>query len=247
MAWHEDDAFWETWAPYLFSTERVRNAAHESEQLIRLLRIGAGARVLDCCCGTGRHSLELARRGFRVTGVDWTFAYLQRARAQAAAAGLKADFIQCDVRSLCLRERYDCAINMFTSFGYFEADEDNLRILRSVRDILVKGGRLLIETEGKEVMARDFREREWWRHEDGTISLQERTVCDDWRRMETRWILIRDRRLVWESTVTSHIYSAGELRTLIEEAGFSRVTCYGSLGGAAYDQHAQGLIAVAVK
>jgi SAM-dependent methyltransferase len=247
MAWHDNDAFWETWAPYLFSSERIRNAGHESEQIIRLLQLRPGARVLDCCCGTGRHSLELARRGYRVTGADRTRTYLERAHAQAGEAGLKIHFIQCDVRSPGLRERFDAAINMFTSFGYFESDEDNLRILRSVRGALVDGGRLLIETEGKEVMARDFREREWWRHEDGSIGLQERKVSNDWQRMETMWMLIRDRKLIWESTVSSHIYSAAELRLLMREAGFRRVECYGSLAGAPYDQRATGLIAVGFK
>jgi SAM-dependent methyltransferase len=161
MAWHDDDSFWETWAPYLFSSERLRNAAYESEQVIELLQVTGGESILDLCCGTGRHSLELARRGHRVTGVDWTRAYIERARAEAAAVHLDIEFIQRDVRSLDMRERFDCAINMFTSFGYFESDQDNLRILTSVRDALKPGGRLLIETEGKEVMARDFREREW--------------------------------------------------------------------------------------
>jgi SAM-dependent methyltransferase len=247
MAWHDDDAFWETWAPYLFSSQRIRDAAHESEQIVRLAQIGPGARVLDFCCGIGRHSLELARRGYRVTGADRTRSYLERARAQAAEWGLQINFIQCDVRWPGLRERFDCAINMYTSFGYFESDEDNLRLLRSVRGALVDGGRLLIETEGKEVMARGFREREWWRHEDGTIGLQQRKVYRDWRRMETTWMLIRDRKLVWESIVSSHIYSAAELREILEQAGFRHIDCYGSLAGAPYDQHAGGLIAVAFK
>jgi SAM-dependent methyltransferase len=247
MAWHDNDSFWETWAPYLFSSERLRNAAHELEQLIELLQVPRDARILDLCCGTGRHSLELARRGYQVTGVDWTRSYLDRARAQAAAENLEVKFLQCDARSMGMREQFDCAINMFTSFGYFDSDQDNLRVLACVRDALTPGGRLLIETEGKEVMARDFCERQWWWHEDGTIGLQERKVSGEWDRMETRWILIRDRQVVWDGMVRSHIYSAAEMRSLIEKAGFSRVTCYGSLDGAPYDQRATGLIAVAVK
>jgi hypothetical protein len=77
--------------------------------------------------------------------------------------------------------------------------------------------------------------------------LQERKVSGEWDRMETRWILIRDRRIVWEGTIKSHIYSAAEMRALIEKAGFSRVECYGSLAGDPYDQRARGLIVVAVK
>ncbi len=247
MAWHDDDQFWETWAPYLFSNERVRNATWETDYIVGLLEIPNGARVLDLCCGTGRHSIELARRGYSVTGVDRTHAYLERARTQAIAEGLKIEFVNCDVRSLNLSMSFDAAINMFTSFGYFDSEDDDLKVLRNVYAALRKSGCILIETEGKEVMARDFREREWWWHEDGSIGLQERKVSRMWDRMETRWILIRDRRIIWEGTVSSRIYSAVEFRRLIEMAGFSQVNIYGGLDGAPYDQYARGMIVVAVK
>ena len=191
--------------------------------------------------------MELARRGFCVTGVDRTGSYLRRARARSLAENLELKFVQCDVRSLSLRGSFDCAINMFTSFGYFEAEKDDLQVLRNAWNALKVGGRILIETEGEEVMARDFRERQWWWHEDRPISLQERKVSDGWDRMETTWILIRDGRVAWQSTVSSRIYSAAEFRHLLEKAGFASATIYGNLAGAPYDQHAAGLVALATK
>jgi 2-polyprenyl-3-methyl-5-hydroxy-6-metoxy-1,4-benzoquinol methylase len=81
--WHEQDTFWDTVAPVLFVERRWSDAPVEVEQVVSLLGIEPGARVLDLCCGVGRHSLELARRGFHVTGVDRTRPYLDRASRQA--------------------------------------------------------------------------------------------------------------------------------------------------------------------
>ncbi len=85
--WHEQDTFWDTVAPVLFTERRWSDAPAEVEQVAYLLGLGSGAHVLDLCCGMGRHSLELARRGFQVTGVDRTRPYL---------AVCRRDFFPCN-------------------------------------------------------------------------------------------------------------------------------------------------------
>ena len=89
--WHEQNTFWETVASTLFTQRRWSDALAEVEQVVSLLGIEPGAQVLDLCCGVGRHSLELARRGFQVTGVDRTRLYLDRASRQAEAEGLMVE------------------------------------------------------------------------------------------------------------------------------------------------------------
>ena len=74
--WHEDDSFWETWGPLIFTPQRIADAIEEVTKIIKLLNIQPGSSVLDLGCGIGRHSLELARRGYQVTGVDRTRGYL---------------------------------------------------------------------------------------------------------------------------------------------------------------------------
>jgi SAM-dependent methyltransferase len=241
-AWHEDDAFWQLWEPYLFSPQRLRDAREEVDCAVKLLEI-----ALDACCGVGRHALEIARRGFAVTGIDRTRSYLARLRVAALSENLHIDLILADVRSFGVRAAFDGAINMFTSFGYFDNDGDDLRAAANVCDALRPGARFVIDTEGREPFARDFRKRDWYRHEDGTIGLQERTIRDGWERMDTRWILLRDGRVVRETMVSSRIYSGAEMRGLLLAAGFSAVRLYGNLCGAPYDDSAARLIAVASK
>jgi cyclopropane fatty-acyl-phospholipid synthase-like methyltransferase len=97
--WHEQDDFWESFEPTLFSQRRRSNAAAEVESIASLVHLQPGMRVLDLCCGIGMHSVELARRGYHVTGVDRTRSYLDKALRLAAEESLKVEFIQEDMRT----------------------------------------------------------------------------------------------------------------------------------------------------
>jgi SAM-dependent methyltransferase len=243
--WHEEDSFWETAGPVLFTERRWEYAPREVEAMVSLLGLSSGARVLDLCCGVGRHSLEFARRGLEVTGVDRTAAYLNEARARATKEGLEIEFVQDDMRSFRRPEAFDAIINYFTSFGYFESEDEELQVLNNAHASLRSGGVLLLDMMGKEILARVFTERDW-REEDGMLILEERTLAPDWSFLDNRWILLKDgeRR---EVTVTTRQYSAAELSRLLKDAGFDRVDIYGDLGGAPYDMAAKRLIAVAHK
>lgn len=242
-AWHEDDLFWSAVEPVLFDEDRLASAPGEVEAIIGLLGLAPGARVLDLCCGPGRHAVELARRGHQVTGVDRNPVYLERARVAAEAAGVELELVEQDMRRFARPQGFDAVINMFTSYGYFERDEENLQVAQNIQRSLRPGGVALIESVGKEVVARSFQPR-WWSETNGVLLLEERTVCDGWQRMEARWILVRDGQRQ-DLTLRHRIYSGGELLMVLQQAGFAAVSLYGSLHGAPYDQQAERLVAVA--
>jgi len=229
----------------LFTESRWANAPQEVEAMVSLLGLSKGARVLDLCCGVGRHSLEFARRGFEVTGVDRTATYLGEARTRAADEGLEVEFIQDDMRTFVRPQAFDAAINYFTSFGYFESEAEERQVLSNVYRSLKSGGVLLMEMMGKEILARIFRERDW-REEDGMMILEDRKLAPDWSSLDNRWIIIKEgvRR---EVTLTVRQYSAAELSRSLVEGGFFRVDVYGDLTGAPYDQAATRLVVVAHK
>lgn len=99
-----------------------------------------GARILDVACGRGRHARLLARRGYRVTGIDLSGRALDVARRRAAEENLDVEFRQGDMRDPIGTSEYDGAVNLFTSFGYFETDEEHRRALERIADALVPGG-----------------------------------------------------------------------------------------------------------
>jgi len=243
--WHDQDDFWRSMAPFLFTDEHWAQASAQVEQVLVLLGVMPGTSVLDLCCGPGRHAFELARRGLHVTGVDRTAAYLDYARKQAQAKGAVIEFIQEDMRSFCRPNAFDGVINLYTSFGYFEdADADRgvlLNVYRSLRD----GGTFVIEMMGKEVLAAIFRERDW-REQDGVILLEERRISGDWNWIHNEWTLI-DGTSRKKFTVSHRLYSAAELTSLLLECGFASVDVYGDLSGTPYDHTAERLVAVAHK
>jgi len=244
-AWHEQDNFWEQCAPILFPKQRWEKTQEEVTNIISLLKIELGASVLDLCCGPGRHSLELARHGFSVTGVDRTKSYLKKARKQAETEGLKVEFIQEDMRNFCKPNTFDVVINLFTSFGYFEDIKDDKKVITNVYHSLKNKGLFLIDIMGKEVLARVFCEHNW--HEvDNSIVLEECKIRKNWSWVENRWILIKDGKRE-ENKISLRLYSAVELTALLNECGFNRIDVYGDLTGEPYDHTAKRLILVAHK
>ena len=244
-AWHEDDRFWEKVSPIVFGQQCRQSTAPQINQLTALLGLKPPMAVLDLCCGLGRHSMELARRGFTVTGVDRTAVYVEKAKKLAAAEKLEIEFIQEDMRQFCRPDTFDLVLNFYTSFGYFENPAEDRRVIVNMEKSLKKGGRLVMDMAGKEILARIFRERDW-HEEDGVIWLEERKVSKDWTWIDNRWILLRgDRRD--EFRVSHRLYSAAELAALLKDCGFRSVEIYGNLAGGPYDHTAERLVAVGHK
>jgi ubiquinone/menaquinone biosynthesis C-methylase UbiE len=243
--WHQDDEFWREMAPFMFTEEAWDAAPEQVSQALDLMGIEDSARFLDLACGPGRHSLELARRGFQVTGVDRTTEYLDEAHKRADREELDIEFVNEDMRHFSRPNAYDGAWSMFTSFGYFEQPSDNQQVLDNTFRSLKDGGVFLIELMGREVLARIFQARDW-REVDGSIVLYDRHVERNWTIMRNNQIFIKDDRRL-EFTITHWLYSGAELAGMLEESGFKSVELYGNLEGSPYDQTAKRLVAVARK
>lgn len=244
-SWYDQDAFWEVLGPVLFNPQRQSSTPEEVEKIVRLLQIEGKAKILDLCCGRGRHSLEFSRRAFDVIGVDRTAAYIQAARLEADKLNLPATFVLGDMREYCVPNNFDIIINMFGSFGYFENPDDDQKVVTNMFNSLRPGGRFLIETAGKEILARNFQERNW-SEEGDTLILSERKIGHPWSHVESRWIILQGTKRV-EHRVSVRSYSAIELSSLLTRCGFPKVRVYGSLDGIDYDQMAQRLVVVGEK
>jgi SAM-dependent methyltransferase len=215
------------------------------EQILTLTAF-RGHNVLDLCCGPGRHAIAFARRGFKVTGVDRSPFLLERARERAAEAAVDLTWIGEDMRHFRMPESFDLVCNMYSSFGYFEEDGDNHRVLSNARDSLTPDGVLIMEMLGKERAARVWRDVLCAEYEDGALLVQRPQVRGDWSRIHNQWIVLKDGR--YRSFKFEHsIYSGRELKDLLNKNGFADVRLYGDFAGAPYDADATRLIAVARK
>ncbi|MBL9030881.1 MAG: class I SAM-dependent methyltransferase [Phycisphaerae bacterium] len=241
--WFDDDALWADIEPFIFAEKMYQNAPLEAEQAIALAGLKPSDRVLDLPCGPGRHAVELAKRGMSVTGVDRTAAFLRRARDRAASAGVAVELVQADMREFTRPGEFDAVLNLYTSFGYFRDPADDRRAARAMHDSLKPGGRLVMDLMGREVLARQFRQRDWREHE-GTILLEERTLAPDWTWIDNRWLMLKgDQRR--EVSFWLRLYGAADLSALLHQVGFVVERVLGSLAGAAYDATATRLVVVA--
>jgi SAM-dependent methyltransferase len=243
--WFENDTFWEGMGGVLFNGRRWEDSVAEVDDALKLLGLRPGAEVLDLACGAGRHSLELARRAFRVTGVDRTRAYVNSARQRAADEGLAVEFVLSDMRDFVRPGAFDAAVCLWASFGYFDSADDDRRVASNVLASLAPGGRFLLDLNGKETFARTFTPRSWY-EQDGVKVLEEREIIDDWSKVHSRWIKV-DGRSSQEYEFSIRLYSAAELTALLRDVGFEAVKIYGALSGIPYDHNARRLIAVATK
>ena len=103
------------------------------------------ARILELCCGTGRLTLPIAKDGYNICGVDYTSSMLERAKVKAAEAGLEINFIEADIRTLNLQEKFDLIFIPFNSIHHLYKNEDLFKTLKGIKNHLKEGGRFLLD------------------------------------------------------------------------------------------------------
>src|SRR5206468_9945619 len=128
--------------------------------------------ALDLCCGPGRHIVPLAKRGFDVTAVDRTSFLLEKARVRAAEQKLAVEFVQSDMREFSRAQTFDLIINIFTSFGYFEDQNDDLKVLQLVHQNLKFGGMFVLDMISKEWLAANYQSAMATKLENGALLVQ---------------------------------------------------------------------------
>lgn len=102
----------------------------EVDFIVSTLDLEKGAKILDLACGHGRHSLELAKRGYRVTGVDYSEHFINIAKENAKKENVNVTYTQGDMREISYKDEFDAVVNIFTSFGYFKDDSDNVKVFK---------------------------------------------------------------------------------------------------------------------
>jgi ubiquinone/menaquinone biosynthesis C-methylase UbiE len=199
----------------IFTPERDRR---EVARLIEILGLPSGARVLDVPCGQGRHAHLLAESGLNVDGLDYSADLLRIAKARGTGKTLR--YTRGDMRSLPTRwrGRFDAALNLFTSFGFFVQPSDDATVIREFARVLKPGGVLLWHGGSRDgVMAR-FLSRDWWQTSDGTMVAHERrfdpmsgvlTIQSTWNGRKARGQ--REHRV--------RLYTATRLAELCADAG----------------------------
>ena len=230
---------------HTFTQERVEREVALVERTLDLKR---GDRVLDLCCGPGRHAVTLAGRGYRVTGLDLNAEFLQMARRSAGAEGVGLETVRGDMRAIPFGGGFDAVINMFTSFGYLESEEDDIQVLRGVAGALRPGGKFLLDTINREWVVSNYVQNDWHADHDGTVYLEHRDLDLLTSRNHVSFAVIAPDGTRRQSIGHKvRLYTLTEMVGLLGRAGLTIEATYGGFDAEPYGVATRRMIVVARK
>lgn len=235
--------------PLVYTHRDDASAAREVQDLVKVLEIGApgklpvhGARVLDICCGAGRHGAALSSMGLTVFGIDLSMSLLTMAKARNELTGSLA---RADMRALPFPEAgFDIVINLFTSFGYFIDESENAAALGEMARVLKPGGRLVVDHMNppavrKNLVAEDRGEREGCRiHQ--RRSIEGNRVVKEIRVEQAHGASFQVREDV-------RLYEAGEMEALFTSCGLGDLRRIGSFQGAPLTENSPRMITIGTR
>jgi SAM-dependent methyltransferase len=246
MAWHEEFFGEDYMRFHLLGDGKYERAQGECDFVVSALDLQPGARLLDLCCGQGRHSVALAQRGHSVTGFDLSEYLLGLAKERAEEAGVEVEFVRGDMRELPWRNEFDAVVNLWTAFGYLESDEEDEKALRAVTRCLHTSGVAMFDLWNRDRMARIFQRKDWYEHE-GHILLEEREW--DWLtgRMHNRRIIVPPDGTRRETGYVLRTYTHSEFVGMLRRSGLEWVKTYGGFDGSEYGETSPRMIVLARK
>ena len=211
------------------------------------LALPVGSSVLDLCCGHGRHLVELAAKGYHMTGVDLEPLFLKIAAEEAGRRGVQVKLEERDMRDLPFAGEFEGAYNVFTSFGYLETDEEDQKVLDAVGRAMKPGSPFLIELLSRDNLMRIFRPRDWFETENGVEVLEHREFDFLAGRIKTRQLRVYPDGRRDEQHHSIRSYTLTELARMLGSAGLVVEATFGGLDGSSLNLESRRLVILARK
>jgi len=242
----------EWWKKY-FSEDYLKLYRHDEGEssrevsaVVRMLQLQKGQKVLDLACGFGRHSVILAQNGLNVTGYDLSDSFLKKASEIADSLMVGLELKQGDMREIPYVEEFDAVINMFTAFGFFDREEEDLKVLKGVHRALRPGGQFLMDVINREFALADINYRRWT-VENSSYLLEERFFDYFNSRLDLSNRLILHSGEVKEANYSIRLYTLTEMLDMFNKAGLVLTDVYGNFDGELYNAKSPRMILVASK
>jgi cyclopropane fatty-acyl-phospholipid synthase-like methyltransferase len=228
---YPDKNWYKKWNLDIKNMSWTEETKSQVDFIVDLLKLEGHEKILDLACGFGRHSLEFARRGFSVTGVDITKAYIEDATKTAESESLNAKFILSDIREVDFYEEFDVVLNLADgAIGYLENDEENLKIFDVISRSLKPSGKHFMDVCNRE-HAENFFPKRHWEIGNNSVSLSEfgwdketKSMLYGGMEMPYRKILEKPKKINYHSSI--RLYSIDELATIFEEINLKIENAY---------------------
>lgn len=220
------------------------NTKSEVDFIVKKAISKKSGRILDLCCGHGRHSLELAKRGYKVTGLDYSDYELSIAKKEALSQKLKVNFIKGDARKFNLLVKFDLILNLFTAFGYGTKDEDR-HIIQKVHKHLVKGGYFFTDLMSLPWLWRNYLPFNKERAKNVVVDCYRSFDFLNNVNTEKRVLTNKGKKKIYYNHL--HIYSLVELNELLSSEGLKVLKVWGTYKGDQYTLDTKRMIVLAKK
>jgi ubiquinone/menaquinone biosynthesis C-methylase UbiE len=248
--WSETMPWWDIYFNelYLRMFETIltpERTAQEVAGIMTMLDLRPGSRILDLCCGQGRHAVPLTQAGYRMTGLDRSVYLLGQAKSAADTAGVEVQWVRGDMRQLPWREQFDACLSLFSAFGYFEDDAENELVLHQVASALKPGGAFLLDVANRDYCLLRLWPNTWQRL--GQAAILEETTFDPLTSRFTTTFTWVDKGKYESLTHLVRHYTAPELTGMLKRAGLVPVAYYGGFEGEEFDLYSSRLIVIAEK
>lgn len=211
------------WIDLHLSMRGRSDIQRETDAIVALLKPGEAATIADVPCGPGDHCIELARRGFDVTGIDLSEELLEHARSRAHDARVDASFVAGDMRTYRSERAFDAVICLWGSYGYFDEAGDRAQ-LETLRQLLRPGGQLLLDMLPLEGILLSFEPHDSLRI-GSMIVVQDRSYDMQSQRIDGTWTFHRSDERV-ERKTSMRLYTVREIISMLAEGGFTDVTLF---------------------
>jgi len=204
----------------------------EVDLFSEIIKLQSEDKILDLCCGQGRHSLELARRGFKyVEGLDRSHYLIQKAKGYERKESLNVRFKEGDARKLPYPpDTFDVTVILGNSFGYFDTIQDDLRVLKEVFKVLKPWGRLLVDVTDGQYLREHFQPRSWEWIDKKHFVCRERSRSLDAQRLISREVIAHvEKGVIADQFYAERLYTKESLTELMKAAGFSDISFHGEI------------------
>lgn len=242
--------WWENFfdADYLrvYEDHDMDRAEAEAAFVQKVLKLRRGQRVLDVCCGYGRHAVLFAKAGLDVTGFDRSRLFIGNGKRAARKARVKVTWVQGDVRTMVVEPDFHAAVSLFTSIGFFSTEDENYQVVARSAAALKPGGQFLLDTFNRDSLVRCPHGRNWQPIRGGIMLASPAFDIEKSRLTVERTLILQNgrRRMAGFSL---RIYTLAEVVAMFERASLEVTRTYGDFRGSKYTLDSPRIIVVGRK
>jgi len=221
------------WWKHLFNANYLRTdgdvvsdetiTINEIDLFLKILSPEKNSFILDLCCGQGRHSIELAKRGFKnIVGIDRSHYLINKARSINLSEGFGITFKEGDARKQPFtNDKFDFVLILGNSFGYFETMSDDVRVLNEVLRVLKPSGKVLIDITDGNYMMKNYEPRSWEWIDKSYFVCRERSLSKDSQRLISREVITHVKKgVIADQFYAERLYTDEKIKKLLKKCGF---------------------------